>query len=56
MHSKNDASVPVEHAYYAHRHIPNAKLSLLDSWGHLIWIGKGSEEMHHQLLEFLDNN
>ncbi|WP_407669624.1 alpha/beta fold hydrolase [Paenibacillus kobensis] len=54
MHSVNDASVLVEHAYYAQHHIPNAKLSLLDIWGHLIWIGKGSAEMQHQLLEFLD--
>ncbi|MEW9700496.1 alpha/beta hydrolase [Paenibacillus sp. SI8] len=51
--SSNDAAVPAAHAHYAHQHIPNAKLAMLDAWGHLIWLGKGSTALHHQLLGFL---
>lgn len=53
LHSKHDRAVPVEHAYHAHRHIPGSKLCLLDTWGHLIWLGKGSEPLHHELIRFL---
>jgi len=53
LHSVHDASVPVEHARHAHRLIPNAQLCELETWGHLIWIGKGSEEMHEKLFRFL---
>ncbi|MCD9025292.1 alpha/beta fold hydrolase [Cohnella silvisoli] len=55
MHSINDATVPVEHARIAHRHIPNAQLCELDLWGHLIWLGKGAPEMYHKLFAFLDS-
>ena len=53
LHSKNDSAVSVEHAKHAAKHISHAKLELLDSWGHLIWIGKGSEEMNKKLTDFL---
>ncbi|MGO0062709.1 alpha/beta fold hydrolase [Brevibacillus fluminis] len=54
MHSVHDASVPVEHARHAHRHIPGAQLCELDSWGHLIWLGKGAADVSQKLLAFLD--
>ncbi|MBD0380202.1 alpha/beta hydrolase [Paenibacillus sp. WST5] len=56
LHSRYDASVPVEHAHYAQKYIPNAQLYVLESWGHLIWIGEGAADMYHKLFEFLDNN
>jgi pimeloyl-ACP methyl ester carboxylesterase len=56
LHSKNDCLVPIEHAYNAHSYIPNSRLCILDTWGHLIWLGKGSEQLHEEVLEFLQNN
>ncbi|WP_226527551.1 alpha/beta fold hydrolase [Metabacillus niabensis] len=53
MHSKNDASVPLEHPNLAHENIPSSKLQLLDTWGHLIWLGKASEETDRNLIAFL---
>ncbi|MDR7071727.1 alpha/beta fold hydrolase [Fictibacillus barbaricus] len=53
MHSKNDAAVPIEHAYFAKENIPNAQLALLDTWGHLIWMGKGSSETTRKVIDFL---
>jgi pimeloyl-ACP methyl ester carboxylesterase len=53
LHSKNDSAVSVEHAKHAAKYISHANLELLDSWGHLIWIGKGSEEMNKKLINFL---
>ncbi|WP_078431078.1 alpha/beta fold hydrolase [Metabacillus halosaccharovorans] len=53
MHSKNDASVPLEHPNLAHENIPFSKLHLLDTWGHLIWLGKSSEETDKSLIAFL---
>jgi pimeloyl-ACP methyl ester carboxylesterase len=53
LHSKHDSAVPIEHAYHAHEYIPHSKLSILENWGHLIWIGKGSEKMNDELAQFL---
>ena len=54
MHSKHDGSVPLEHPYYAHENIAVSELCLLeDTWGHLIWLGKYSEEIDKNLVEFL---
>lgn len=54
MHSIHDATVSLEHAHHAYRHIPNAQLCELDSWGHLIWLGSGARDMHHRLFAFLE--
>lgn len=53
MHSKHDGSVPLEHPYYAHENIPSSELCLLDSWGHLIWLGKSSNETDENIINFL---
>jgi len=53
MHSQHDSAVSLEHAHYAHQHIPNANLCMLTSWGHLIWLGEGSEETEANLIDFL---
>ncbi len=54
MHSAHDAGVPVEHAYYAKDHISNSELQILDSWGHLIWIGKHAKQYDARLIDFLN--
>jgi pimeloyl-ACP methyl ester carboxylesterase len=56
MHSKNDQSVPMHHAHLAKKHIPGSQLCMLDTWGHLIWLGKGSEQVTLELLGFLKDN
>ena len=53
MHSEHDGSVPLEHPYYAHENIPSSELCLLDSWGHLIWLGKSSDETDENTIKFL---
>ncbi|MEO4052616.1 alpha/beta hydrolase [Solibacillus sp. CAU 1738] len=56
MHSKHDGSVPLEHAYFAQENIPSSKLCLLESWGHLIWLGKSSNVTDENIDEFLKSN
>ncbi|MFC3886244.1 alpha/beta fold hydrolase [Bacillus songklensis] len=56
MHSQYDGAVPLEHAYYASKLIPRSELFLLNSWGHLIWLGKEAEELDKKLLDFLTTN
>ncbi|MGD6780950.1 alpha/beta fold hydrolase [Sutcliffiella horikoshii] len=53
MHSKHDGSVPLEHPYLAHKKVPTSELCLLDTWGHLIWLGKSSKETDEILIRFL---
>ncbi|MCY8918732.1 alpha/beta hydrolase [Bacillus atrophaeus] len=56
MHSQYDGLVPLEHAYHAHKLIPQSELCLLQSWGHLIWLGKESDEVDHTLATFLSSS
>lgn len=53
MHSHHDGSVSLDHPYFAHEHISSSELSLLDTWGHLIWIGAAAGETNNRLLSFL---
>ncbi|MFX3636983.1 MAG: alpha/beta fold hydrolase [Candidatus Pristimantibacillus sp.] len=54
MHSVHDASVSMVHAHYAHQYIPDSQLCELDAWGHLIWLGKGTQSMYNKLFVFLE--
>lgn len=53
MQSINDHSVPLDHAHFAQENIPTSELCLIDSWGHLIWLGKSSNEVNDNLIHFL---
>lgn len=53
MHSKHDASVPLEHAYYANENIPTSELRIMESWGHLIWLGKSANVRDEEITSFL---
>ena len=55
IHSKNDASVPFEHAMHAHNLIENSQLIPLENeWGHLFWIGEDSMHSIRQVMEFIN--
>lgn len=56
MHSKHDGSVPLAHPYYAHENISSSELCLLDSWGHLIWLGHASNEADENAIKFLNSH
>jgi pimeloyl-ACP methyl ester carboxylesterase len=56
LHSRNDHSVPVEHAYHADRLIPDTTLHLLDNdWGHLIWLDR-LDEVTERVVSFLSSS
>jgi len=56
MHSHFDSSVPTEHAKLAHDNILHSKLFLLDSWGHLIWLGNLSKDTDDIVINFLKDS
>ncbi|WP_142829685.1 alpha/beta fold hydrolase [Planococcus soli] len=56
MHSKHDAAVSLEHPYHAHQHIPLSELCLLESWGHLIWLGNTANKSEEKTVQFLKLN
>lgn len=53
MHSKHDGAVSLEHAHYAHQQILDSELCILESWGHLIWLGERAEDVDRKLIDFL---
>ncbi len=57
IHSENDTSVSIAHARHAHEMIPHSKFEILrNTWGHLFWIGKDSEDSIPLTLEFIEKN
>ncbi len=56
QHSKNDSVVPLTHVEQAQSCIPHAEANVLDSWGHLIWIGQHARHFDERLLHFLSSN
>ncbi|UVI29707.1 alpha/beta fold hydrolase [Paenibacillus spongiae] len=53
MHSQNDRSVSLSHPENVKALIPQSEMCILDSWGHLIWIGKHATEYDDALISFL---
>ncbi|NEQ49150.1 MAG: alpha/beta hydrolase [Leptolyngbya sp. SIO3F4] len=55
LHSENDASVSIDMATHAHKHIPQSILKTYDNkWGHLLWVGDDSQAPIADVLTFLD--
>lgn len=54
LHSKFDKAVSAKHALHAERSIPHAYLELLENtWGHMIWIGKGRGKVKKRIEDFV---
>lgn len=53
VHSRKDNSVSFDHAEYAREKITHAKLFEANTWGHLIWLGPGSDEVKTRVSKFL---
>lgn len=54
VHSKQDYAVKPEHAENAHQKIANSELFWVENkWGHLIWMGEGSEKAIEKIGDFL---
>ena len=55
IHSKNDNSVPFEHALHSKKMIKNSKLvELNNEWGHLLWIGADSKKSIEVTMKFIE--
>jgi pimeloyl-ACP methyl ester carboxylesterase len=53
IHSPHDRNVPFHHAKYAYRQIRNAELYEAPSLSHLIYMGKGKDDVTNKRMEFL---
>lgn len=53
IHSENDGFISLEHPQIALEKIANSELYLVDTWGHLIWIGKSAKKVNQKLISFL---
>ena len=55
IHSRNDSSVPFEHALHAKEMIENSELvELNNEWGHLFWIGTDSITSIEETRQFIE--
>ncbi len=55
IHSKNDSSVPFEHALYSNKMIDNSVMVKLNNeWGHLFWIGTDSKKSIEKTIKFIE--
>ncbi len=57
IHSKNDNSVPFEHALHSNKMIKNSQLvELNNEWGHIVWIGADSKKSIEKTIKFIEEN
>lgn len=55
VHSKNDKSVPFEHAIHANKMITYSELvEVNNQWGHLFWIGDDSKKNIEKIIGFIE--
>lgn len=53
IQSVNDGFISLEHPQTAQKKIAKSELYLVDTWGHLIWIGKSAKKVNQKLISFL---
>ncbi len=54
LHSRNDASVAIDHAEHAHQRIRSSSLHIFNNkWGHMLWIGEDYKQVRDVLVDFL---
>jgi pimeloyl-ACP methyl ester carboxylesterase len=56
LHGRADGNVPLAHAQFVARTVPNAELFVMDDCGHLIWVGPASKQAHEKVLAFLNRH
>jgi pimeloyl-ACP methyl ester carboxylesterase len=56
IHDRFDPVVPIAHAHWAQRHIPQAEICEVEAGGHLIWVGRDDAMMFERRQDFLRNN
>jgi pimeloyl-ACP methyl ester carboxylesterase len=53
MHGRADGNVPLSHAEFVARTVPNAELFALEDCGHFIWVGPGADQYRGKIATFL---
>jgi pimeloyl-ACP methyl ester carboxylesterase len=56
IHSREDASIPFQHAEWSLEHIPNARLCESGFTGHFYWIGPDYQRICESMIDFLQAN
>ncbi|MGB8983046.1 MAG: alpha/beta hydrolase [Anaerolineales bacterium] len=56
IHSREDASIPFQHAEWSLEHIPNARLCESGFTGHFYWIGPDYTRICESMIDFLRTN
>ena len=53
VHGRADGNVPLEHAEFVARAVPNAELFALEDCGHFVWVGPGARHAAEKVSAFL---
>ena len=56
IHSREDASIPFQHAEWSMEHIPNVRLCESGFTGHFYWIGPDYQRICESMINFLRTN
>jgi esterase/lipase len=52
VHSKEDRAVPFSNAEYSNMNIKGSRLFAAGTWGHFVFVGKGSEDVLKEIINF----
>jgi len=53
LHGRDDGNVPLTHAEFVARTVPNAELHTIEDCGHFIWVGPRASHAREKVLAFL---
>jgi pimeloyl-ACP methyl ester carboxylesterase len=53
VHGRADGNVPLGHAEFVARAVPNAELVALENCGHFVWVGPGASQAAEKVRTFL---
>jgi len=53
VHGRADGNVPLAHAEFVARVVPNAELFALEDFGHFVWVGPGAGQAAGKVSAFL---
>jgi pimeloyl-ACP methyl ester carboxylesterase len=54
VHGSADGNVPLSHAQFVAKAVPNAELLAVEDCGHFIWVGPESEQTRQKVVAFVN--
>ena len=56
VHGRYDGNVPFSHAEFVGQNVPEARMFVLETCGHLLWMSDEADAARQEVMSFLEEN